>query len=37
MESHSLQEFLHIALLYQTTNINDVAVLEQYLVHIEKE
>ena len=37
-----LQEFIHIALLYQTTNtrnnyINDVAVLEQYLALAEKE
>ena len=35
-----LEEFLHIALLYQATNtrsINFVAVLEQYLVLVEKE
>ena len=34
-----LQEFLHIALLYQATNtrnIDDLAVLEQYLVLVEK-
>ena len=34
------EEFLQIALLYQATNtrnINDVAVLEQYLVLVEKE
>ena len=35
-----LEEFLHTALLYQATNtrnINVVAVLEQYLAHVEKE
>ena len=35
-----LEEFLHIALLYQATNtrnINVVAVLEQYLARVEKE
>ena len=35
-----LEEFLHIALLYQATNtrnINVMAVLEQYLARIEKE
>ena len=34
------EEFLHIALLYQATNtrnLNVVAVLEQYLVRVEKE
>ena len=35
-----LEEFLHIALLYQATNtrnINVVVVLEQYLARVEKE
>ena len=35
-----LEEFLHIALLYQATNtrnINVIAVLEQYLARAEKE
>ena len=35
-----IEEFLHTALLYQasnTRNINAVAVLEQYLVLVEKE
>ena len=35
-----IEEFLHTALLYQasnTRNINTVAVLEQYLVLVEKE
>ena len=35
-----LEEFLHIALLYQATNarnLNVMAVLEQYLVFVEKE
>ena len=34
-----LEEFLHIALLYQATNtrnINDVAILKRYLVLVEK-
>ena len=41
MESNGfLEEFLHIALLYQannTRNINIVAVLDQYLARVEKE